>query len=547
MTTEFQGEPEDTEIDVGILKELAENIYSKPFSCYRENVANALDEYEIKDEQGNPLFTDKQKIVMIEISKLRKTIKFIDFANGIKEGTLREFKKVGTADTEGISGKVVGTEVSSYRNIHAMIQGHKHMGKLASVGASTTRDVWYYSNNGLNGKILHYKEFKWLEQLDRDTKVAKEEKGLAVEIKDVRPELLNEKVAERWLTQWFGLRIARKQCKIMLKSQDTGDYVIITKGDLQTDGEETIEKIKGVPIRARILAIDSPKTLNLDHYCKGVWVKATHEDFKIDGYVDFKDNELSAGKEGFNESATTTYPEYRQIVSKHLEDNFDKQGMPEKRKVEHRKMKEDICITGFQVFAELYPELAQALDGIPMIDGIKGIGKSIEQGKDIDQKQVIPDVKVVEGSTENTDTWIYGDKERTGHGGKEPVSSELGSQGKTIEAGGEYTAVTKKKVTENQSANVRPNITWTEAPRAGRRAALVERAEGRIRVVANTVHIAIRESLDVKKEFSKTVFSSIVARAIVEHASEIKTDLSVADYSEMYDKILDTMLEKPAK
>jgi hypothetical protein len=547
-TAKFQGEPEDTEIDVGVLLELAEHIYTQPFSFYRENVSNALDEYEIKDPvTGTPIFEDKEKIVRIEISRLRRRIKFIDFANGIKEGTLRDFKKVGTADTEGVSGKNVGAEVSSYRNIHEMIQGHKHMGKLASVGASETRDVWYYSNNGLNGKILHYKDFKWLEQLDRDTTVAKPEKGLIVDIKDVKAELTNFKLAEKWVSQWFGLRIARKHCKLILVNADTGEEVIITKGDIETDQQEKIDDIKGVPILADIRIADSPKYLNLAHYCKGIWIKSTHIDYKCQGFVDYKDLQVNAGREGFNESASTSFAEYNSIIDSYCEDNFERQGSEPKKKVEHRKLKEDICATGFQVFAELYPQLAESLNGIPMTSGIQGIGRSIEeQGADKEHTEIIPDVAVIEGSPDK-DTWVHGEKERKDTDTKDPISSELGKQGKTIEDNGPYTATTKNKTVNNQPTNVRPNIVWTEAPRPGKRGTMVERAEGRIRVVANTLHAAIREALNVKKDGMKSVFSSLVARAIVEHASEIKTDMTVSEYSEMYDNIIDAMLDKPVK
>ena len=164
-------------------------------------VANGLDQYEKTDENGNALFTDEQKIVEIDLDQLGRKITCVDYATGIEDGNMREFKKVGTEDTKGLTGKTVGFAKSSYTNIHESIQGQKRIGKLSFSEASKTSDVWYFSNNGLNGNILQYFDFQWRGPIYRNTTAVLPHVGLQLEIHNAKAEVTERKSGEKLAEQ----------------------------------------------------------------------------------------------------------------------------------------------------------------------------------------------------------------------------------------------------------------------------------------------------------------------------------------------------------
>ena len=549
---EFEGEPESTEIDVGVLRELSRNTYTDPIACFRELIANGLDQYEKTDENGNALFTDDQKIINIDLDQIRHEVRCRDFATGIEEGKLREFKKVGTEDTKGISGKTVGFAQSSYKNIHETIQGQKRIGKLSFSEASETSDVWYYSNNGYSGQILRYLEFRWYGPTYRDTTKVLQSVGLEVRIKNAKPEVLNERVVRNAITKWFALRIAKKKARIYLNG------IAITKGDLQTDDEETIDHLTNdTKIRARLASVDKPKYLNIDLYCKEIYVKPIHVDFLVEGYINCKDLEIGAGRDRFIESQDTHYPEFFALTMKHFADNFDRPGVSPERKMQNKKLKEDICVKGLEIFAELYPNYAQLVNGMAIAEGMKGIASkpSRTEEKEIEKEttETIENVKIVSGTTEG-EIWIYGDKEREDTGGKTPIGENGIGEGQTIEPGGIYTAKRKISTKQNETTNVRPNVVVSELGRENARASLIETATGRIRVIFNTLHASTREAMENKKNKDpgnlRLILGTTVlfVRAMVDYVvTTTDTNMSTTDYSEMYEKLFDAMMDTPGK
>lgn len=90
----------------------------------------------------------------------------------------------------------------------------------------------------------------------------------------------------------------------------------------------------------------------------------------------------------------------------------------------------------------------------------------------------------------------------------------------------------------------------TEIGREGARGSLIESAEGRIRVIFNTLHAGTREALKTGKDKDKQTLvlgvSSLFVRAMVDYVvATTQTDMNTTQYSEMYDNLLDAMVDKP--
>jgi hypothetical protein len=142
----------------------------------------------------------------------------VDGLTGIKD--MNEFISIGTEYPTRDSGKVVGDQISSYENIHPVIVGQKHFGKLSCLFASETGNVEFFSNNGKNGNYLHVDYEGW-EQFDYghpfktiDKAEALPHAGLKVVIRDAKPECLKIKSLANELSKWFGLLLRRKKKQI---------------------------------------------------------------------------------------------------------------------------------------------------------------------------------------------------------------------------------------------------------------------------------------------------------------------------------------------
>lgn len=290
----------------GILYETLKSAYKNRFATYRELIVNALDQYEHKDLKGKT-----KPVVIVRLDTLRHAIWIHDDATGIED--IKDFLRFGTIDATGHTGKKVGDEVSSRMNINEDIAGMKHLGKGSAVFASKTGTVEFWSNNGNRGYYLKTNTLSWIKYHEEAEPLPyvimnlselpsfRQTKGLTVRISDVYPELLNCGRVETEIVRWLKLRIARG-ARIYLEDVNNPEKNKRLEKPKDFDTTENAASPililkSGRRIRTCLRAAEKPPYLNVEVYVRQIWVKDIHMKYKVTGWIENPELELSPGRE----------------------------------------------------------------------------------------------------------------------------------------------------------------------------------------------------------------------------------------------------------
>lgn len=375
----------------GILRILMRNMYTSSWVAFREAVSNAYDQYQHK------ALKEKEKVIYVTLDPYRRIITCTDHATGIEN--LQNFQDVGNEDAEGISGKMVGDQISSYQNINPKIIGQIHVGKLTYVNASSSKQVKIYSNNGERGDILTMLEYGWGEPehfSKQHANIALPHIGVKVEILDAKPELLKMKKAYEHLSEWFGILIARG-LKIYIRDVTSTEYIgeydslwlqVLKPNDLKTDNEvykdPLLRMSSGRYITCRLTPINKPSHEdNIDVYVKGVYIRSIHVDYLVKGWVNCDDLELDTSRDRFMQSEDSTYPEFITFLEKYIiKEGYEKQSRA-RNKIRSEKQLEALGTIALEIWSKLFPEESapagednpQGQEGNPLSTGEEGTGE----------------------------------------------------------------------------------------------------------------------------------------------------------------------------
>jgi hypothetical protein len=299
----------------------------------REGITNIRDQYKDKSTQKH----EGYMCAYIAVNKLRRTIKFIDYATGIINEV--DFKRF--LNDAGYK-KQVGDIVSTMDNPDDEIGGLFHVGKSSFAKMSRTEDgtvCIFRSNNGEKGLILPMKirgpVLGWGEPSrypKEHAHLAREEIGLTVEVLDVVDELLNINHLETLISKWFGILISRG-FKIFLKDEtiDNAEWMPVSAPkDLKTDGEvhrdpELLQSNEKY-ISYRLTENLKPLHLNIDVYKNHIHVTSIHVDYCVNGWINVPWR-FTPSKEEFHTSGPQAklYTEGRDLFEKFCANHFERQ------------------------------------------------------------------------------------------------------------------------------------------------------------------------------------------------------------------------------
>jgi hypothetical protein len=355
----------------GAIVEFA-RMYKTALAALREAVCNSLDQYEHQDVK------EKEKVVTIHIDRLRRTVRIRDYATGITD--IPDFLEVGTPNTDPSSGKTVGDQKSSYKDIHPTITGHKHLGKLSYLYASKDSDaeVEFRSNNGKNGHILSMTYDGWIQYEYGlsfrvvDKTEALDERGLEVIIRNAKDDILNIREVKKCLTKWFGIKVARG-AKIIVTDVIANKRIEITKpADLKTEGESShklLQLSKGQITQIIDPADESKPYNNIDVYHKHYFVTSIHMAYMCKGLVNYNGLELQADREGYRKNQ-----EFEDKLEGFLKTFFRPEPVRENSKPKKADVQrtEEILGATIRKIAEIFPEYTLDLFGFSNNFGIEG-------------------------------------------------------------------------------------------------------------------------------------------------------------------------------
>lgn len=517
--TVYDNEHEPFKIDSGLIDELEK--LNAPIVIFREYVVNALDQYQHPNAKG------KKKIVEIQLDKPARRIKIRDRATGILDED--DFKKFGTSKP-----KTVGDETSDSPD--SEIVGSKHIGKLTGRAASESKSVWYYSNNGETGVMLHMDKIGWCKPIHKDTTKVLDEVGMMAVIDDVMyDDLLSPTIVMHYLSKIFALRIARGQAHITVNGKQ-----VKPPANFDSDwGREPLAVLSnGVEIRGNLKHTNGkPKNwLNVQVFENTVGVKSEHMDYNVEGWYNVKKMPLSTDREDFFEDKKGLSKERIPAVEKYLKENGYSRQTEERKNEKLSGVKElEEWMTNIIRDAYCIFELSAEMEKKKPSPSIESEEKTAKETNDQDSEQkyikqtgvtVRPNEK-----GEGDEVIILGRGGREGRGGEGE-----GGQMADVTAGGNQTALVKTRI-NTQPKQLEP-IPPRFEPWRGASTDPIIKFIGPSRVGVNITrpaHLIIAEA-DGKKR--RDIVYPWLVRAYLDYAIQEEKILA-KDYLEKHDALLD--------
>jgi hypothetical protein len=388
-------------------------IYNSPDVGLREMIANSADQYLDLNKHTCKHF----KEIDIEVNKITRTLKDIDYATGIVTD-LEKFQQF-FADDKDV--KTVGSQVSTLDNPHAEMIGVYHVGKGSYFKMSdreTGKIAQFRSNNGKEGLTFHMmlrgeddpgwdREYRYQQRLCTE---AKPEIGLTVEVYDVVEELLKPSRIVNLISKWFGIRIKRG---LKITVTDTSNTItrenpirVQAPADLDTANEiktnPALKLSSGQYVTYCLKHKAKPKYENIDVYVKHVFIKSIHVDCRAEGWINCDDFKLTGARDAF-QTGGREGAIYKEGMAQFEIFAVKEYGKQEKERVEITGQTEmnKYLQNILEEAVGLFPEDQVILAGVPNRAGVKG--NVIDDVNDKERTERVDNVKIIKTGGDPSD------------------------------------------------------------------------------------------------------------------------------------------------
>ena len=494
-------------------------MYSNPLAYARETCSNAIDQSMHPDSVGKHIH------VKFYVHKLKRMIEVVDNLTGITD--MKEFISIGTEYATRYSGKIVGDQISSYENIHPVIIGQKHFGKLSCLFASETGNVEFFSNNGKNGNYLHadyegWEEFEYeLPFKTIDKAEALPHIGFKVVIQDAKPECLKIKLLENALSRWFGLLLKRHKIIIELIDVDNSNRTIHVNSpaDLDTRGERTDDSLgmtRGGNIRVNLVETDEPSlTPNIDIYQKEIYVCSIKLPYLVKGYAIYNGLELVPNRENYKDN-----PEFSSKLNGYLSMHFKIEYVPKRPKLERNELKQmheilrEVLTTISQIHGNYLPDLI----GDSSQSGIPGKAVNRESSDELIRRDNIQYIDT--GDLNGSEIYPRGPtkKVKIKRRKKRTKAMTGKSQDSGIQEGGQYSVevrnIPEEEEEDEEEKPIQPYFEIIDAHREGKPTVFFEKPQDEpLTLVINSFRPASAVARIAKGKFRRDILADKIIRA----------------------------------
>jgi hypothetical protein len=293
----------------------------------------------------------------------------------------------------------------------------------------------------------------------------------------------------------------------------------------------------GVEVYGNLTNVDKPKNENIDILVNQVNIEALDFEWKVEGWVNCDELELTTSREGISTDENTVYPEFRNKFRDYLFKNFEPRDT-EQLESTYEKNWEEVASQAILKYFKLYTDdTCKFLEGIAAKLGLKGaslkggqIWKTLqnsglakvqnpEDGGDIEVKRVKKKKRVKKRGKK---------KKFIGKGGENTDS-------KYDLIPGEGLVAVKNEGEDNEPEEIMPHIPFKKAP-SSKEKPLVYFDENESAFILNTSREGIKMFSDPKSDGARNE----ILRAIVKATPE-NQDLSVNELDKKYYNLVDGM------
>ena len=343
--------------DDAIGKMVAQSLYKNPIVAWREAVSNACDAMRHSDEKVVKVYTNEQGDGIIE-----------DWGTGIEDDNhFQRFIGIGRT-RENVSADVNSRDDKEI--------GRFGVGKNSYLHLSKIKLVQFYSHSNKDGKkrgmivtLLQEPKGK-IKYVDppeyQDSTDVLSHRGMKVVIRQLMKPMTTNKLID-YLSKTFALKIARGY-KIFV------DNTQVKKPDTFDSTHQSVlfRLDNGVEVYGNLTNVDKPKNENIQILVNQVYIESLDFEWKVEGWVNCDDLELTTSREGISTDENTVYPEFSNKLRDYLSKNFD---LRDTQQIEstYEKDWEEVASQAIMKYFKLYnDDTCKFLEGIATKLGLKG-------------------------------------------------------------------------------------------------------------------------------------------------------------------------------
>jgi hypothetical protein len=508
---------------------VVKGLYKEPKVAWREAVSNACDAMRYSNEKVVKVYTNVKGDGIIE-----------DWGTGIEDNDhFRRFIGIGRI-RENVSTDI---NVIDDKEI-----GRFGVGKNSYLGLSKIKLVQFYSHSnkaGLKrGMIVTFLQepsgrIMYAEPDHLDSADVLPHRGMKVVIRQLIKPMPTNKLID-YLSKRFALKIARGY-KIFV------DDILVKKPDtFDSKHQEVLFRLdNGVQVYGNLTNVDKPRNENIDILVNQVYIESMDFEWKVEGWVNCDELELTTSRNDISNDENTVYPEFIKKLRDYLSKHYDPRDTPQLESTNEKdweKVASEAIVKYFKIYDS---DTCNFLQGIATKLGLKGASL---KGGTIWKTLKNYDLDKIQNSQEGGDIQVKRVNKKKGKKGKKGKKSVkmnkfIGNEGTNVDSkynllpGQGWVAVKNEVEDDEDDEEIIPQIPFKKVP-SSKEKPLVYFDENESAFILNTSREGIKMFSNSKSDGARNE----ILRAIIKATPE-NQDISTEELDKKYYNLVDIMSE----
>lgn len=360
-------------------------------------------------------------------------------------------------------------------------------------------------------------------------------RGMKVVIRQLIKPMNTGKLID-YLSKRFALKIARGY-KIVV------DDILVPKPETFDSTHQPVLFIldNGVEVYGNLTNVDKPRNENIDVLVNQVYIESLDFEWKVEGWVNCDELELTTSRDGISTDENTIYPEFMEKFRNYLSENFDPRDT-EQLETTYEKDWEEVASQAIMKYFKLYnDDTCKFLEGITAKLGLKGASlKGGQIWKTLENSELAKIRNPEEGG--DIEVKIVKKKKRVKKKGKKKKfigkgTTNIDSKYEIIPGQGLVAVKNEGEDEDDEPEEIKPHIPFKKAP-SSKEKPLVYFNEDEVAFILNTSREGIKMFSNPKSDGARNE----ILRAIVKATPENEF-LSTDDLDKKYYNLVDSMSE----
>ena len=505
-------------------KMVVRDLYKNPIVAWREAVSNACDAMRYSNEKIVKVYTNENGDAIIE-----------DWGTGIEDDD--HFQRF-----IGIGRTRENTDLDVNARDDKEI-GRFGVGKNYYLGLSKIKVIQFFSHSNKAGKkrgmivtfIQESKgEIKYVTPVEyMDSTDVLPHRGMKVVIRQLIKPMNTNKLIE-YLSKRFALKIARGY-KIYVD-----DIQVKKPESFDSKDQEVLFRLdNGIIVYGNLTNVDKPRNENIDILVNQVYIESMDFAWKVEGWINCDELELTASRNEISTDENTVYPEFMDKLEDYLSKHFDPRDAQQLEST-HEKDWEKVASQAIVKYFKMYnDDTCKFLEGIAAQLGLKG---SSLKGGQIFKTLKNYELHKIQNPEKGGNIQVKRIKGKKGKKGKE--GGKGGKRGRERVSGdggtnvdnkydlipGEGLVAIKNEGNDEEEEEIIPQIPFKKVP-SSREKPLVYFDENESAFILNTSRAGIKMFSNPKSDGARNEILRAIIKATPENNSLLADELDKKYYN----------------